>query len=94
MPWSPQEHGVIIRFVIACHYKIAMGRLRVGEVFISSEPQTRPKKENELKIDLKMFLPQRWEIFLPAMWESSKCEEAILHKSLRLELISYFNSVI
>lgn len=61
---------------------------------MSSEPQTGPKKENELKIELEMLLPQRWEIFLPAMWESSKREEESLHRSLRLELISYFNSVI
>lgn len=61
---------------------------------MSSEPQTRPKKENELKIELEMLLPQGWEVFLPAMWESFKCEGQILHKSLRLELILCFNSVI
>lgn len=93
-PQSPQYPGAISRFVIACHRKIAMARLGVGEVFVSSDPQTRPKKENELKIKLVMLLLQRWKIFLPAMWESSKCEEEILHKFLRLELISYFSSVI
>jgi len=61
---------------------------------MSSEPRTSPKKENRLKIELEMLLPQRWEILLHAMWESSKCEEEILHKSLKLELISHFNSVI
>lgn len=50
--------------VTACHHKIATERLGVGEVFMSSEPQTRPEKENELKIEL---LLQRWEMFLPAM---------------------------